>query len=313
MGRIVSIDFHTHLNEKHVKPKAFWSQAKKLKLDGVAITEHIEYKPKKAFERLEKEKPADMLLVPGMELFTNIGHVLALSSTPEIFEIEAFMQKGLDISSAVNIARQNNAMLCVAHPWGFELDSAAYLYGEKKLARLISENRLGVEVYNGIVGCFADYLRESKAIRRSVAFFSYLERNRVARRIGLQRLGRKVRSTYDKKANEMLSRSLKAIDLGEHADFILAGSDAHSAHRVGIAITRMKFPESLELNAESILQQLSDRANIVWAGPYIEEKEKGIFERKSTKLKKMELLQGLKYVTKAISKKRLKKAVGEKV
>jgi len=51
-----TIDFHTHLLEKGVKPEAYWKAVKAKKLDAVAITEHSFEKPEKAYKMLLEKK-----------------------------------------------------------------------------------------------------------------------------------------------------------------------------------------------------------------------------------------------------------------
>ena len=71
-----TIDLHTHLLEKEVNPASYWKAAKEKKLDAVAITEHVYENPEKAYNLLLEKKPKGILLIPGMELGTDIGHVV---------------------------------------------------------------------------------------------------------------------------------------------------------------------------------------------------------------------------------------------
>ena len=128
---MISADLHTHLVEKKTKPKNFWSYAKKKNLQAVAITEHVECNAKKAYYSLGEIKPKNILLIPGLELNAEIGHIVAMKETPEIYDIEELFQINLSIKNLRKIAKKENLLLSIAHPYGFDLDSAGYRIKEK--------------------------------------------------------------------------------------------------------------------------------------------------------------------------------------
>ncbi|MBN1941549.1 MAG: PHP domain-containing protein [Candidatus Diapherotrites archaeon] len=293
--KVFTADLHTHLLEKNTKPEDYWKYAKKRKLDAIAMTEHAEFRPEKAFEIAKKTKPKNILLIPGIELNTDIGHVLVYAENERVFQIPELRKKGIEIEKVIEIGKENKLLVSIAHPWGFSHDSAAYIFGEKKLEKLVEENSIGVEAFNGMIGQLAYFVYNSKWVSRPRNFFEKLETNKIAKKIRISKIGEKARKKIDSKSMEIVERTRKAIELGEKAGFITAGSDAHSAVRIGAGIIKMRLPE--QQDNTSFLKALREKKNIEWAGPLIKEKKDSI-EIVQLPRKKMEALQALKYAAK---------------
>jgi predicted metal-dependent phosphoesterase TrpH len=110
----MKIDIHIHSsysNDGSVMPEEILRYAKKTKLHGIAITDHNELK---GSLNLWKETKAnkDFLVIPGMEVSTSEGHVLALGITepiPKDLTPELTIEK-IDILGGVAIA---------SHPYRF--------------------------------------------------------------------------------------------------------------------------------------------------------------------------------------------------
>lgn len=305
----ISMDLHTHLNEYKVKPKHFWEAVLARELGAVAITEHIDCKPKNAFERLEALRPEGIVLIPGMELSTSAGHVLAYGKSAELFEITELQKNNLHIKRAIELAKANDIMLSFSHPWGFSHDSAYYKIGMKKLTKIIKTQNVGVEVFNGMIWQLGEFVYSSDWIRKPINFFDFLERNVVSRKIKLSVLGARAKKQLSTKAWEVVTRNAYAIELGKHAGFVTAGSDAHSADRIGSGMLRMKVEEDWQEPAR-LLEMIKEKERIVWSGPFMVETAPGRFEKISDPLRNGEIIKGVRY---AAAKKIGPRSLGRKI
>lgn len=303
MAEIYTLDMHTHLLEKNTDVEDFWKRTLEMKLDAVAITEHADCSPKEAYNALLEKKPDNVLLIPGVEVNSELGHVIAFYPNEEIYEIQELFEKKVTIKKLLEINKEKNVMLSIAHPWGLSHDSFAYKYGSDKLEDLVIEENIGVEVYNGIMGYLADFIYDSGWVRRPTNFFDFLAKNRVARKTGLGRVGAKVKSKIDKKTLEIVQRCENALELGEKAKFITAGSDAHSSMRVGSGIIKIRSENKINSNKEMLEHIRNNKENVIWSGPYVKEVSPGMYEHVEDPLRRKEIIQGLKYATgKAIKK-----------
>jgi histidinol phosphatase-like PHP family hydrolase len=313
MADRISMDLHTHLNEHKVKPELYWEAVLSKGLDAIAITEHADCKPKNAFEKLEATKPEGVVLIPGIELNTNAGHVLAYGKNSELFEIKELLKKDLNINLAIELAKQNDFLLSFSHPWGFSQDSAFYKIGLKKLSRIVKENDVGIEVFNGMIWQLGEFVYSSDWIRKPINFFDFLEKNIVSRKIKLSVLGAKAKKQLSTKAWEVVTRNAYAIELGKCASFVTAGSDAHSADRIGSGILRLKVEENWQ-DIDSLFSMLHEKNRIVWSGPFVVETAPGNFEKISRPLREGEILSGLRYATaKKIGPRNIGKKIVEKI
>lgn len=308
--RIVTMDLHTHALEKGMKVKEYWQTALKKKLNVVAITEHADCNPKKALKLVSEFKPESILLIPGIELNTDIGHVLCYAKNEEIFELDELLEKRLALQRAVEIAQEEGFLLSVSHPWGFSHDSAAYLLGEKKLENLVERNDLGVEVYNGMIGQLSRHVFESKLVIKPLNLFDYLEKNRVSRKLGIDRVTGKLKKKMDEKTLNLFQRCTKPIILGEKASFITAGSDAHSSQRVGCGLMKIKCRK--KLNNKNVLEEIKN-AEVIWSGPFVEEIEQGVYVKPEEPISRKEIIQGIRYATTRIAKRKLKEKIRKKL
>lgn len=311
MERIITADLHTHLLEKKVEAEEWWNAVKESNLDVVAITEHAEFNPKKAYELLYESKKEDILLIPGAELNTSIGHVLAYGETPKWYENTELLEIGVKIEKAIEIAKKENIVLSIAHPWGFELDSAMYRSDPTKITEMVKREEIGTEAYNGMIGNLSEFILKSKWVKKPWNFFAYMEGNRISRYTGFSKIAGRVKHKIDKRAQDLIYRNNKIMEFGETAKYITAGSDAHSADRIGTGILKIKFGEEV-LTTQGFLKALKDKKKVVWAGPRVEEVEKGVYEKRVEGLKRKEIFSGLKYASKNILSNRRKTKKGQK-
>ncbi len=298
----LTIDLHSHLLEKGVNPRNYWRAAKAKRLDAVAITEHVTEKPESAYSMLLENKPRSIALLPGAELDTDIGHVIALAKNSEIYSIEGLFRKKIPIKKALRIAEQEGILLSIVHPWGFSNDSAAYILGEKKLRALVERERIGVEAFNGMFANVSGFFYATSWVKKPMNFFDFLEKSRLGKKTRLSRLGRKGKEKIDKKGREIVERCTKPFELAELACFATAGSDAHKPNRLGTGIMKL---EAERKSPERILEAVQDKGNVKWIGPYARETGSG-YSIDRVSIQKAEVLSGLKYAAKSTLIKKVK-------
>lgn len=304
--RIITVDMHTHLLEKKVKLKNYWKRVDEVGLDAVAICEHSEIGAKKAYEALLNDKRSNAVLIAGTEINTNKGHVLALCEDDNVYSIPLLKKKEIDLFGLIDAAKENNLLLSISHPWGFDYDSLGYILGAREIEELVRKEFIGVEIYNGMIGYLSNFIYDSGWIKRPVNFIDFIEKNRVIRKTGIDRLGSRLRKGIDRKRMEVIGRNAKAVELGSIAKFVTAGSDAHSADRIGTGIMKIKFGDS-ELTARTVLEAMLKKDNVIWSGPLVKEVSDGMYEKVREPLKRKEILQGITYITKSIIKRKIRR------
>lgn len=303
-SKTISLDLHSHTLEKRIPEKAYWRHAQGMGLNGIAITEHPQYNPKKAFERVKALQPKNITLIPGSELNTSIGHVLCYAPTPELYEVHELFEKPVEITHALQIARKEGFLLSIAHPWGFSYDSAAFLIGEKRLQRFVRENHVGVEAFNGMIGDVSEFLFKSKLIQRPLKFFNFLEKNAVSQRIGLARMGGVLYKHMDHRITDMAARLNKTFELARQANFITAGGDSHNPTRIGSGLLHVQWTDE-EMTPENVLKALQERKRVAWAGPHVREISPRVFQRVQRPVQKKEIVESITYmVTTAIKRRK---------
>ncbi len=298
-ARVVTADLHSHCVEYAEKPVKWWKGVANAKLDVVAITEHTEmgYHPIAGWNAVAPLQPENVVLIAGAEVMTDFGHVLVYSHSPEVYEIHEIMEPFVQMETLTEVAKRENLTLSLSHPFGFEHDSAVYVQGLDNVRKLLRNNPIGVEAYNGMIGHLGEFLLSSKWVKKPSNFFRFLERNKVARKTGLGFVGSQASKRIDKSRDALVQRIVNMTVFGEEARCITAGSDAHSADRLGCGMLKIAFPKERELNGKTFLEELK-KNNVVWAGPFVEEVSPGIYKKKIKGLKRGEIWKGLKYAVK---------------
>ncbi|MFH0714626.1 MAG: PHP-associated domain-containing protein [Candidatus Diapherotrites archaeon] len=311
MDTVWTADLHTHLLEYKIKPKAWWKGVQNAGLDVVAMTEHTElkYHPIDGWNAVAPLQPDNVCLIPGAEVMTDYGHVLVYSDSPELYELHEIMQPQVEMEQLLEIAKREKLTVSLSHPFGYDHDSAVFLAGLENVRNIVRKHQIGVEAYNGMIGHLGEFLLSSKWVKRPSNFFHFLERNKVARKTGLGYIGGKAGKKYDKGTGSLVQRIVNMTVFGEEAPFITAGSDAHSADRIGCGMLKLAVAKEVELNPQKFLEELKKK-NVLWAGPFVEEVSPGIYEKQIKGLRRGEIWKGLKYVVKRKVKERRKK--GEK-
>lgn len=132
---MVKIDLHVHTNysDGTDSPEELIRHAEKIGLDGLGITDHD------TFGGLHKalEIETDLIIVPGIEISTTKGHIIAYGVTDGEFEM------GLTPKETVDIIHRNGGIAVAAHPFDY------IRYGIKDV--IFDLNIDAVEVINGCI------------------------------------------------------------------------------------------------------------------------------------------------------------------
>ncbi len=116
--------------ENLVSPVEMVKEARLRGLDGIAITDHNSLK---SWDSLRKLKFDDFIIIPGEEVSTRQGHLLALGITEEI-------KSGQDVFEIIDKIHQQGGITIAPHP--FDLAGK----GIKDLSRFAD----GIEVFNAM-------------------------------------------------------------------------------------------------------------------------------------------------------------------
>jgi len=281
-------DLHTHLNEKKIDPEKWWEAVKEKKLSVVAITEHTEYNPESAYRKAAATKPEGILLIPGMEAKTNAGHLLIYAENDSLYKIKELQKINVPIEIALGLARENHFTVSFSHPFGYKFDSVCQIIGEEKAKRLIKKYGAGTEYYNGMLGSANSLVFGSQWVKKLYNFFDFMEKSRAGKATLLSRKSGKMRAKLEKISLETIDRVRKSILFSQNAPFITVGSDAHYPRTIGTAVLALKKKPK---NAKDFFGALKKK-EILWAGPNIYTQEP------VDRLRKKEMLEGLKYLTK---------------
>jgi predicted metal-dependent phosphoesterase TrpH len=104
----LKIDLHVHTCYSHdatTTPKELIHYAKKQGLHGVAITDHNTIEGAQKISRKTKE----LIIIPGVEINTKQGHILALNVTKNI-------SFGHDLRETVEMIHEANGIAIASHP-----------------------------------------------------------------------------------------------------------------------------------------------------------------------------------------------------
>lgn len=107
--RKIRFDYHIHSEASHDSRTTVKEiiNASKDKLDAIAVTDHDAiYNSLKAVE----EAPSDLTVIPGVEVSTKQGHLIALN-------IEEKPDKGEDIWDTISEVKKQNGFTIIPHPF----------------------------------------------------------------------------------------------------------------------------------------------------------------------------------------------------
>lgn len=138
---VFSAELHCHsiYSDGHMTPEEILCVAKKKKIDIVAVTDHNEVKG--ALETEKVRKPGDPLVVPGAEISTPYGHLLAY-----------FIRKNIvskNFEDVIKEIRDQGGIAIMAHPVHipllYKLRRKNIGFPPDNILRLVD----GIEVFNG--------------------------------------------------------------------------------------------------------------------------------------------------------------------
>lgn len=110
----MKIDIHIHSsysNDGTVAPKEILKYAKKIKLNGIAITDHNELTGSLKLWK-ENRHITDFAVIPGMEVSSSEGHVLALG-------IKEAIPKNLTAKDTIRKVNDLGGLAVASHPYRF--------------------------------------------------------------------------------------------------------------------------------------------------------------------------------------------------
>ncbi len=105
-------DLHVHssYSDGHDDVKTILKAAKKRGLDGISITDHDTLGGSIAAQRAVKDLKLDMVILPGVEVTTDKGHLLALG-------VEEAPKRGLSPEETADAAHDQGGITIVPHPY----------------------------------------------------------------------------------------------------------------------------------------------------------------------------------------------------
>lgn len=136
---MLKLDLHIHtiyskvlnLLDSSITFEDIISQAREKKLNGVAITDHNSLKGAMKFKKYVRRKDIKLLVIPGEEIKTREGDVLALG-------VEREIKPGLDLDETLDLIKKYGGISIAAHPYLRGM-------GEGNVRRYKFD---GIEVYN---------------------------------------------------------------------------------------------------------------------------------------------------------------------
>ena len=110
--RRLRFDLHVHssCSDGRDGVEAILEAAVTKKLDGIAITDHESLEGSFEAERIVQERKLDILVVPGVEVSTSDGHLLALG-------IRELPLKGRSPEETIEFVHQRGGIAIVSHPY----------------------------------------------------------------------------------------------------------------------------------------------------------------------------------------------------
>jgi len=135
----LKIDFHVHTcysNDGSSSLRNVIRYSKKKRLDGVAITDHNTIEG--ALKLQKNNNNHGIIVIPGIEVSTNAGHILGINVTTSI-------PRGLSVEETVEKIHEAGGIAIAAHP------SALYKSGLGLSRKMLAQHIDAVETINSSV------------------------------------------------------------------------------------------------------------------------------------------------------------------
>ena len=146
------IDLHTHTeplsDDSELKPTELINRAKQAGLDAICLTEHDRPWDKDAIAKLSQEH--DFLILPGVEISIDEGHLLVFGVEEDSFSIEYILSMHR-AEYVKHIVDEAGGFIILAHPYrrqlynDDDLHTAVERFCQKPLFHLVDT----IEVLNG--------------------------------------------------------------------------------------------------------------------------------------------------------------------
>jgi predicted metal-dependent phosphoesterase TrpH len=158
----IKLDLHLHTiysRDSLIKPKEALKFAKKKGLDGFAITDHNTLK---AYRILTEENNTDLIIVPGMEIETNIGEIIAL------FLQEEIKTKDNNFFTILDLIKDQDGLIIIPDPFDFLRSNRLKM--ELLTDVVIHKYIDGIEILNSRI-TFKKSIKKAKSFNRRYNLF----------------------------------------------------------------------------------------------------------------------------------------------
>jgi len=136
----IKLDLHLHTTysgDSLIKPKDALKFAKIKGLDGFAITDHNSLK---AYKILIEKNCNDLIVIPGMEIETNIGEVIGL------FLREEIRTNDNNFFTILDLIKEQDGLVIIPHPFDFLRSNRLKM--ELLTDKIINSYIDGIEIIN---------------------------------------------------------------------------------------------------------------------------------------------------------------------
>lgn len=135
---LVELHTHTHHSVRELvpveglnSPQEMVAYAKKIGLGAIAITDHDQFKG--ALEAKRFEKKYDIIIIPGEEVTTRSGHLLAI-------DIQEFIRPGMVVEETIDEIHSQGGIAIASHPFDIKNEGIGQLAAKAD----------AIEVFNAI-------------------------------------------------------------------------------------------------------------------------------------------------------------------
>ena len=109
----MKLDLHVHSQfseDSMLGLKDILRQAKRVGMQGLAVTDHNTVKGSLKAVKMAKDSHPDLLVIPGVEVSTSSGHLLALG-------VEEDVRKGMDPAETIEAVEALGGIAVASHPY----------------------------------------------------------------------------------------------------------------------------------------------------------------------------------------------------